>query len=344
MIPRLWILDKFELHVHLFLKILLADLALILVFNLVLKLPEFSSARTFPKDPYKAIRHAYLVERNTESEPSEDPIDNERPESPHTVASPTSLPDSTPPAYYTKESEDSDAFSTRSRSSDSTAPLLPDHPLTHTSPTPTPTHASFHHRTAHMTVRAHPVMSPSHSARVAEVMALSNSALRKRYRSSYEASSSSFSLTLARKRYQDDEGHGLDDEGLRLDDESLRVESDRLGLKGEEEEEVVPEEPERPERVSALRQPTLTTWMNLEDNIAYIDIPAYPPPAQTPPSPEWLSSSFLVSPAPSAIPLPISSPMISLTVPSPTSIANIPIDMGQFIEIGAQLELFKGTL
>nr|GEX83659.1 retrovirus-related Pol polyprotein from transposon TNT 1-94 [Tanacetum cinerariifolium] len=39
MIPRLWILDKFELYVHLFLKILLPDSALILVFILVLKLP-----------------------------------------------------------------------------------------------------------------------------------------------------------------------------------------------------------------------------------------------------------------------------------------------------------------
>ncbi|GKD57229.1 hypothetical protein Tco_1290616 [Tanacetum coccineum] len=42
---------------------------------------------------------------------------------------------------------------------------------------------------------------------------------------------------------------------------------------------------ERPERVSSLRQPTLTTWIDLED-------------------------------APSTVPSPISSPMISLTVPS----------------------------
>ncbi|GKG44036.1 hypothetical protein Tco_0483129 [Tanacetum coccineum] len=40
-------------------------------------------------------------------------------------------------------------------------------------------------------------------------------------------------------------------------------------------------EPERPERVSALRQPTLTTWIDLEDGRTYIDVPAYPPP--TPP-------------------------------------------------------------
>ncbi|GKG62702.1 hypothetical protein Tco_0636433, partial [Tanacetum coccineum] len=38
-------------------------------------------------------------------------------------------------------------------SSDSTASLSPDHPLTHVSPTPTSTRVSFHHRTARMAVR-----------------------------------------------------------------------------------------------------------------------------------------------------------------------------------------------
>ncbi|GKE99675.1 hypothetical protein Tco_0023026, partial [Tanacetum coccineum] len=107
--------------------------------------------------------------------------------------------------------------------------------------------------------------------------------------------------------------------------------------------------PERPERVSILRQPTLTTWIDPHDGIAYINIPAYPPPApptQTPPSPEWSSGSLPVSPTPSAIPSPISSPMISLTIPSPiaslvaTPTATIPVDEDQFIDIGAQsLEL-----
>ncbi|GKE72008.1 hypothetical protein Tco_1530080, partial [Tanacetum coccineum] len=48
-------------------------------------------------------------------------------------------------------------------------------------------------------------------------------------------------------------------------------------------------ESERPERVSTSRQPTLTTWIDPEDGMIYIDIPDYPPPAplvQTPPSPE----------------------------------------------------------
>ncbi|GKF18338.1 hypothetical protein Tco_0063256, partial [Tanacetum coccineum] len=41
----------------------------------------------FPEDPYEAIRQAYLVETET-------------PESPHTVASPTPLSDSTPPTRH----------------------------------------------------------------------------------------------------------------------------------------------------------------------------------------------------------------------------------------------------
>ncbi|GJS84215.1 hypothetical protein Tco_0750756 [Tanacetum coccineum] len=76
-------------------------------------------------------------------------------------------------------------------------------------------------------------------------------------------------------------------------------------------------ESERPERVSASRQPTLTTWTDPEDGMVYIDVPAYPPPAppvQTPPSPEWTSSLLPISPSPSIVPSPISSPMILLDV------------------------------
>ncbi|GKC59113.1 hypothetical protein Tco_1086711 [Tanacetum coccineum] len=75
-------------------------------------------------------------------------------------------------------------------------------------------------------------------------------------------------------------------------------------------------ESERPNRVSASRQPTLTTWTGLEDGMVYIDVPAYPPlapPVQTPPSPEWTSGSLPISPSPSVVPSPISSPIIPLT-------------------------------
>ncbi|GKD87066.1 hypothetical protein Tco_1358220, partial [Tanacetum coccineum] len=296
-----------------------------------------------PEDPYEAIRQAYLDGTDTESEPFEDPIETETPESPLTVAPPTSLPESTPPTLV---------------------PIL--------------------RRTARMAVRVPPAMSSGLSASMAEVAAMSESAFRKRFRSSYDSLPSSSPPDLpSRKRYQgtselveddedeeieesldsdsvsedvkdeghtaededpvagdeglaaEDEGpgmgvgsHGLDDESHGLDDEGHSVESDGLGL-GEEEEEAVPggqqqavpvvrtavstplglgygalrrrelaleedhvysmfevgqgsgsaPEPERLERVSASRQPTLTTWTDPEDSMVYIDVHAYPPPA-----------------------------------------------------------------
>ncbi|GKG23173.1 hypothetical protein Tco_0388476, partial [Tanacetum coccineum] len=55
------------------------------------------------------------------------------------------------------------------------------------------------------------------------------------------------------------------------------------------------------ERVSAFRQPTLVTWVDLEDDRVYTDVPAYAPPAapvQTPQSLEWSLISLSVSPSP----------------------------------------------
>ncbi|GKA09172.1 hypothetical protein Tco_0688503, partial [Tanacetum coccineum] len=57
-----------------------------------------------PEDPYEAIRQAYLVGTNTESEPFEG-LRTESPESPHVVASHISYPDSTPPVGHVEESE-----------------------------------------------------------------------------------------------------------------------------------------------------------------------------------------------------------------------------------------------
>ncbi|GKD94540.1 hypothetical protein Tco_1374377, partial [Tanacetum coccineum] len=135
----------------------------------------------------------------------------------------------------------------------------------------------------------------------------------------------------------DDERHGRDDESRGIDDEGHSVESGGLGL---EEEEAAPggqqhaapvvrtaaiaplrlgsaPESERPKRVSASRQPTLTTSTDPEDGMIYIDIPDYPPPAplvQTPPSPEWTSGLLPISPSHFDVPLPISSHMIPLTM------------------------------
>ncbi|GKE12121.1 hypothetical protein Tco_1415672 [Tanacetum coccineum] len=132
-----------------------------------------------------------------------------------------------------------------------------------------------------------------------------------------------------------------------LDDEGHGVESDELGLE-EDDEEAVPggsgsaPESERPERVSTSRQPTLTTWIDPEDGMVYIDVPAYPPaapPVQTPPSPEWTSSSLPISPSPSVVPSPISSPMIPLTVPSLVATPAIAETEGFLTELGAQVEM-----
>ncbi|GKE93428.1 hypothetical protein Tco_1574523, partial [Tanacetum coccineum] len=306
--------------------------------------------------------HAYLVETET-------------PKSPHTVASPTPLRDSTPPMRHAEGLVDSDTPGARSTPSDSTAPLPLDHPLTHASPTLVP----ILRNTACMAVRVPLAMSPSLSANIVEVEAMSNLAFHKRFRSSYESLPSSSPPDLPpRKRYRDfdsesgdaedegppaeDDDPAVRDEGLAAGDEGPGMRDDSLSLGGDE---AVPEgqqratsvvettvgeplglgfgalrrreialgegrmpivfkvgqssgsipKPKRLESVSALRQPTLTTWIDTEDGITYIDAPAYPPPAppvQTLPSPEWSSGSLPVSLAPSIVPLPVSSPMIQL--------------------------------
>ncbi|GKD19646.1 hypothetical protein Tco_1208804 [Tanacetum coccineum] len=155
----------------------------------------------------------------------------------------------------------------------------------------------------------------------------------------------------------DDAGHSLDEEGLGLEGVIrrlyLRVRSGKPQLWRQLWGSGSVPEPERPERVSAFRQPTLSTWIDLEDGITYIDVFVYPPPAppaQAPPSPEWSCGSLPISLAPSAVPSPIPSPMISSIVLSPiaspvaTPTATIFVDEDQFIKVGAQLELYEGIL
>ncbi|GJS21246.1 hypothetical protein Tco_0449878 [Tanacetum coccineum] len=322
-------------------------IGIMLIFGLPYCLKS-SSVRRLKSDPYEAIRQAYLDGTDTESEPFEDPVETEIPESPLTIAPPISLSKSTPPILV---------------------PIL--------------------RRTVRMAVRAPPAMSSGLFSSMAEVAAMSESAFRKRFRSSYEGSPSVSPLDLPSwKRYRgtsklvedseeddkgedediedsldsdsvsedaedegptvkdedpaardkglavgvegpgmdhkiyglDDESHGMDDEGHGLDDEGHGVESDGLSL--EEKEEAVLGESEGPERVSASRQPTLTTWTDQEDGMVYIDVPAYPPtapPVQTSPLPEWTSGSLPISPSLSVVPSPVSSPMLPLTIPSPVA-------------------------
>nr|GEW98443.1 hypothetical protein [Tanacetum cinerariifolium] len=247
------------------------------------------------------------------------------------LASPTLLPDSTPPTRHAKESEDSDT-------------------------------------TTRMAMHVPPAMSPSLSASIAEVEAMSDSVFRKRFSSSYGSSPSSPSPDLPSwKHSREDEGLATEDEGLAIGDEGVAEGDEGLGLGygALRHEEIASREvqmpsvfevgqgsrsipdPERPEGVLALRHPTLTTWIDLDDGKVYIDVPAYQPPSphvQTPPSLKWSSGLLLVSLAPFIVLSPFSSSMIPLTIPLPVASPATAEDEGFLTELGAQVEMQGGLI
>ncbi|GJX61041.1 hypothetical protein Tco_0293941 [Tanacetum coccineum] len=185
--------------------------------------------------------------------------------------------------------------------------------------------------TTRMTVRAQPVMSPGHSARVIEAMALLDSAFRKRYGSSYETPSPSPTL-LVRKRYRGTPEPILNTDSLVGRDKKRSEPKEDRGRSRVPDVEMREEEavPEGQQRALAAEEDQVHSTFEVGYGSGsvpepkrpelYIDIPAYPPPAplvQTPPSLEWSSGSLPISPTHSTVPSPISSSMISLTVPSP---------------------------
>ncbi|GJZ62173.1 hypothetical protein Tco_0618310 [Tanacetum coccineum] len=338
---------------------------------------------SLPEDPYEAIRQAYLDWTDTEFEPFEDPVETETPESPHTVAPPTSLPEGTPPTLV--------LILRRTARMDVRVPPMMSPDLS-TSMTQVAAMSDFAFRKR---FRSSYESSPSSSP--------ANLPSRKRYRED-EGPTIENEDPAARGEglVAGDEGpdmgveiRGLDYESRGLDNEGHSVESDGLGLR--EEEEAVPEgqqravsvvgavmsvplglgygtlrrqelaleedhvystfevgqgsgsapEYERLKRVSASRQPTLTTWTNPEDGMVYIDVLAYPPPTppiHTPPSPEWSSGLLPISPAPSVVPSPISSPMIPLTVSSPVATPATAETKGFLTELRAQVEMQGGLI
>ncbi|GKE98889.1 hypothetical protein Tco_0022240, partial [Tanacetum coccineum] len=193
-------------------------------------------------------------------------------------------------------------------------------------------------------------MSSFLSAGMAEVAAMSESAFRKRFQSSYESSPSVSPPDLpSRKRYHgtselvensevdDDEGYGLDDESRGIDDESHSVESDGFGL--EEEEEVY----------GALRRHELAlkegdVYSTFEVGQGSGSAPESERPERTPPSPEWTSGSLPISLLPSDNPSPISSPMIPLTVPSLVATPAADETEGFLTKLGAQVQKQEGLI
>ncbi|GJY48127.1 hypothetical protein Tco_0438083 [Tanacetum coccineum] len=258
----------------------------------------------FPENPCEAIRQAYLVGTDTKSEPFEDPVETEAPESPHIVAPPTSLPDSTPPILVPI---------LRRTARMAVRVLLAMSPGLSASIAEVAAMSDLAFRKR---LRSSYKSSPSSSP-----LDLPS---RKRYRGTFELVEGDKKEEDDKEEKDDEEDEDIEesldsdsesedaedegpttkdedptagDEGLVAGDEGpgMRVESLSLGR-----DEVVPEgrqratpvmetavghssgfvtEPERPKRVLALRQPTLTAWIDPEDGIAYIDVPAYPPPA-----------------------------------------------------------------
>nr|GEX78482.1 hypothetical protein [Tanacetum cinerariifolium] len=248
-----------------------------------------------------------------------------------------------------------------SASSNSTAPLSPDHPLTQTSPTPTLTRVLFHRRIARMAMRTQPTLSLGMSARITKAAALSPSSFHKRYRSFYETPSPS-SLTIpTRKRYRgtfkliedteddssdlDTEREGLEDEGSGSEDEGSG--SEDKGSGSEEEEEAAPEGQQQAVSVvnttadeplglgyEALRHRDLALGEGLVPSTFKIGqssrsvlgqqrVEETPAPRiPTPASPEWSSGSLPVSPSSS---YPVASPMTTLA-------ATIALDDDEFLE------------
>ncbi|GJU95330.1 hypothetical protein Tco_1320086 [Tanacetum coccineum] len=91
------------------------------------------------------------------------------------------------------------------------------------------------------------------------------------------------------------------------------------------------------------RIPVLTTWIDPDDSIVYLDIKIDPlscAPVQTPASPEWSFGSLPVSPSSSAVPTPVASAADSSPVASPAT-----IEAESFlVELGAHVEFQGGLL
>ncbi|GJR70128.1 hypothetical protein Tco_0016193 [Tanacetum coccineum] len=222
-----------------------------------------------------AVRQAQLVDTDTESDPKEAPSEAQKLQ-----------PLGSRVPLMSEEFEASEPSGTRTVSShslvssDSTAPLSPDHPLTHVSPTPTPT---------------------------------------RRYRSSYETSSSSSSLTFpVRKRYigTSDLILDTDSEGDKLGDEDTKEDEEDKSLDTDDERERERDREEEAALKGHAFESTEEIAPNPEDDRVYTDIPAYAPPTvpiQTPLSPEWSFGSLPISPSSPVVPSPIALPVATPT-------------------------------
>ncbi|GKE83538.1 hypothetical protein Tco_1557280 [Tanacetum coccineum] len=279
-----------------------------------------------PEDPYEAIRQAYLVGTDTESKPSK------APKSPHTVAPPTSLLDSTSPtlvpvlcrivcmvvrvppvmslgfsASIAEVAAMSDSvFRKRFRSSYESSP----------SSLPRDLPSQKHYRGTEEDDREED-----------EEMEESSD-----YDSVSEDAKDDGPTAEDAYPAAGDKGLATGDEGPSIGVESLSLGGDEAVPGGQQRASPVAEtfvgEPlglgygalrRHKIALGEGRMPSVFEVGQSSGSVPESMRPKIPPPAphaQTPPSPEWSSGSLPISPAPSIVSLPISSPMIPLTVPS----------------------------
>ncbi|GJZ36229.1 hypothetical protein Tco_0582046 [Tanacetum coccineum] len=284
-----------------------------------------------PKDPYEAIRQAYLDETNTESEPFEGPIDTETHESTLTVAPPTSLPESTPPTLVPilrrtarmavrvphamssglsanmaeVAAMSKSAFRKRFRSSYESSPS--------SSPPDLPSRKRYQ-GTSEL-VEDSEEDDDEEDEKIEE--SLDSESVSEDTEDEGPTAGDESLAAGDKGPGMDDESHGFDDESRGLDNEGHSVESDGFGL--EEEEEAVP---------------------GGQQQAAPVVGTAVTPPVQTLPSPEWTFGSLLISPSYSVVP----SPMISQTVPSPVATPATAETEGFLTEPGAQVDMQGGLI
>ncbi|GKA53493.1 hypothetical protein Tco_0746808 [Tanacetum coccineum] len=218
-------------------------------------------------------------------------------------------------------------------------------------------------------------MSSGLSSSLAEVAAMSESVLRKRFQSSCKSLPYVSPPDLPmRKRYRGmfelvedseeieesmdsdsvsedaedegptakDEDPTAEDEGLTAGVEGLAIESDGQLCLEEEEEMVIPGD-----LVEIAATPYRIRQTQEEVCMILYYFPDYPPPTppvQTPPSPEWTSGLLPISPSHSDVPSPVSSPIIPLTIPSPIATPTTVEAEGFLTELGAQVEMQRGLI
>nr|GEW48990.1 hypothetical protein [Tanacetum cinerariifolium] len=205
-------------------------------------------------------------------------------------------------------------------------------------------------RTARMVVRVSPAMSLGLSTSMAEVAAMSESAFRKRFRSSYESlpSSSPPDLPL-RKHYRDmselveddDEDEEIEES---LDSESVSEDAEDEGPTTED------EDPTTGDDGLAARDEGPGRGVesySSDDEIRGLDDEGHSVESDglgLGEEDEATNGSLSISPSPSIVPSPISSPMISLTVPSSVATPTTDETEGFLTELGAQVEMQEGLI